>query len=387
MSVQRTRTGKWEVRWREGSRHRSQTFDLKTDADNFNASVRRRRQFGEPVLRRRDVPTLEPFVADWFTRRVQDHERGGLALNTLRFDSSVLDVYVLPYLGHLSLLDLRTRRLEEWQAEVLADRGSAYMTQRAIALLARILDRAVAAEYLAGNPARVLERPAHRARRGRTASPEQVEAMRTHFLEHDRLGDATLISLLAYGGVRPSEALGARWRNLDGRRLRVELHDVDGELERGTKTGEHTERWLEQLPDPLLADLAEWRLALGRPQGLVFPRASDAMAWRKYDWDNWRRRTFRPAAGAAGLLEWDRKRKRWIGRFVPYDLRHTCASLMIAAGRPIAEVAAHLGHGVDVCARTYAHAMEAMKGQPVRSVEELIREARGEAEARKAAVS
>jgi integrase len=62
---------------------------------------------------------------------------------------------------------------------------------------------------------------------------------------------------------------------------------------------------------------------------------------------------FRPAAGAAGLVEWDARRTRWFGDFTPYDLRHTSASLMIAAGRPIAEVADHLGR-VDVCARTYA---------------------------------
>jgi integrase len=64
------------------------------------------------------------------------------------------------------------------------------------------------------------------------------------------------------------------------------------------------------------------------------------------------KRSLRPAAGAAGLLEWDARRKRWVATS-PYDLRHTSASLMIAAGRPIAEVADHLGR-VDVCARTYA---------------------------------
>jgi hypothetical protein len=51
---------------------------------------------------------------------------------------------------------------------------------------------------------------------------------------------------------------------------------------------------------------------------------------------------------------------------------------MIAAGRPIAEVADHLGHGVDVCARTYAHLIESRKGKPVVPVEHMIREARGE---------
>jgi hypothetical protein len=51
---------------------------------------------------------------------------------------------------------------------------------------------------------------------------------------------------------------------------------------------------------------------------------------------------------------------------------------MIAAGRPIAEVADHLGHGVDVCARTYAHTIDGMKGNPVVTVAEAIRTARVE---------
>jgi integrase len=203
--------------------------------------------------------------------------------------------------------------------------------------------------------------------------------MRSWFLERHRFGDATLISLLAYVGPRPTEALGAGWRDLDRRRLHLHLHNVDGELLPGSKTGEEVERWVE-VPPPVLADLSEWRIGLGRPEGLLFPRASDALAWRKYDWDNWRRRSFRPAAGAAGLLSWNAQTKRWEGGFRPYDLRHTCASLMIAAGRPIAEVADHLGHGVDVCARTYAHLIESQKGKPVVPVEHMIREARGERE-------
>jgi integrase len=89
-------------------------------------------------------------------------------------------------------------------------------------------------------------------------------------------------------------------------------------------------------------------------------------------------RSFRPAAGAAGLLEWDRRRKVWVGDFTPYDLRHTCASLMIAAGRPIAEVADHHGHGVDVCTRTYAHVIDPMEGKPPVPVADAIRAARAE---------
>ncbi len=378
MSVHRAKGGKWEVRWREGRRQRARTFDRRTDAARYDVEVRRRRQLGEQVLRPQDVPTFEEFARQWFDRR----RASGVARNTLLFDAGLLDNYLLPDLGHLSLLDLRPRRLDQWQHQILEARESAYMTQRAIALLGRILDRAVALEYLVGNPVRALERPSHRRRRGRTATAAQIEMIRGWFLEREDLGAATLVSLLAYGGLRPTEALGLEWRDLRGRRLHAAArHNVDGELLPGTKTGEERARWIE-LPGPLVADLAAWRLVVGRPEGLIFPRAADQLPWRKYDWGNWRRRRFDFAAGAAGLRKWDARHRRWQPQpaFPPYFLRHTCASLMIAAGRPIAEVADHLGHGVDVCSRTYAHAIEAMKGEPVRTVDELIREARGEAD-------
>ena len=39
---------------------------------------------------------------------------------------------------------------------------------------------------------------------------------------------------------------------------------------------------------------------------------------------------------------------------VPYDLRHTAATIMIAAGIPVAEIARRLGHSPDVLLRVYA---------------------------------
>jgi integrase len=81
---------------------------------------------------------------------------------------------------------------------------------------------------------------------------------------------------------------------------------------------------------------------------------------------NWCARKFKPAA-AAGLPD----------DFTAYDLRHTCASLMLRAGISSVEVAAHMGHGLDVLHRPYAHVIEDMKGEPPWSVAEVIASARG----------
>jgi hypothetical protein len=53
---------------------------------------------------------------------------------------------------------------------------------------------------------------------------------------------------------------------------------------------------------PLAQDLAQWRLLCGRPSGkpLIFPTV-DGDEWKRHDWQNWRRRVYRPAAIAAGV--------------------------------------------------------------------------------------
>jgi integrase len=98
---------------------------------------------------------------------------------------------------------------------------------------------------------------------------------------------------------------------------------------------------------------------------MVWPRPVDGHPWRQHDWDRWRRRKFDPAKRSAGLED-----------FVPYDLRHTAASLLIATGRPITEVALQLGHSPSTCADIYAHVVEKYRGQQIRSFDDLIGESR-----------
>jgi len=64
--------------------------------------------------------------------------------------------------------------------------------------------------------------------------------------------------------------------------------------EKATKTSQNR---TVRLLGPLKADLAEWRLAAGRPgdEALVFPAAQGA-AWTEPAYQSWRRRAFTAAA-------------------------------------------------------------------------------------------
>jgi integrase len=355
VSVHRTRTGKFEVKWREGKRQRSKTFARRSDANRFDREVKGELEHGRPVLLRRDVPSLAAFAHEWMDRR---QVRGEVSTNTQLFNAALLDRHIDPYIGHLSLVDLTPRRLDAWQHEALRS-GSPYMVQRATQLLGQILDVAVRLEYLHGNPARALERVKHRHARGIALAPFQVEQLRDWFLTRERLGDATLISVMAYAGPRPEEALAMRWRNLSNRRYLIEEKNVDGQLVPGPKTGH---RWIE-LPEVVVADLAEWRLAYGRPQGLVFPKPS-GRPWSKSDRGNWRRRWFSKAANAIGQPG-----------LSPRDLRHTCASLLAAVNTTRIEIEAQMGHRADTSERIYQHLIEELRGTRL-GVNELIRDAR-----------
>lgn len=327
MSIHHTRTGKWEFRYREGCRNRSKTFDLKEDARSFEAEARVRRQRGEHVRRSTDTPTLRDFAADWIDRR----RAAGLSEATLKTNGLIFDKHLDPYLGGLRISDLSPRRLDEWRRELEAAPAPTCSTARRLC------------------------------------------SVRTSFLESGRPGHATLISLLAYVGLRPREALDLRWEMVDRDRLILPAELTKGRMDRAP-----------DIPRPVIADLGRWRLACGALGGLVFPR-TDGDRWTKSDWDNWRKRGFKEAAGAAGLLEWNSDTETWVGDFRPYDLRHTCASLMIRAHVGPADVAAQLGTSLELVFRTYAHSIEAMRGWPSMSIAEAISAARADETAGKLA--
>jgi integrase len=163
-------------------------------------------------------------------------------------------------------------------------------------------------------------------------------------LAADRLSDATLISVLAYAGLRPGEALALRWEHITRRAIGVEAAVAHGAL-KCPKTGE---RRSVRLLAPLAADLAELREASppADDSSFVFPGADEGPLTDD-QWRNWRRRIFAPAAKSIGL---DSAR--------PYDLRHSFVSLLIHEGRSIVEVARQAGHSPTTCLTTYAHVFD-----------------------------
>ena len=298
--------------------------------------------------------------------------------------------HIGPYLGRVPLRDLTPQLLARWQAERLREGAGPTSVRKSLVLLGTILQTAMEGEHVAANPVRAV-RKARQPRKDevRPMAPVTVEAMRAAALSpaptevaasvsgarnrkaytieapgtpYTRHRDATLVSVLAYSGLRPQEALALTWGDVREQTILVERAASGGEI-KSTKT--HKARTVRLLA-PLAADLREFRLASGRPaqSRLIFPGPTGG-PWTKTTWDNWRGRTFSRLLAAVDIEQ---------GR--PYDLRHSFASLLLHEGRSVHYVAKQLGHGARLTLDTYGHVIDELEDVPRLAAVDAILQAR-----------
>jgi integrase len=369
----------YQVKWREGGRQRSRMFDRSGDADAFELEIARRKQLG-PLAGTVMVSrmTLAEFVTEeWWPR----YAIPNLDPETRRRYLEVWGHDLLPRIGGYPVREITPMLIEDLRDQ-LVHQGLAPASQRkALLLLSGILKRAVVRALIPVNPVSMIAMPkAPPTKAIVPLAPATVEAIRQIMLTPrlrtvpatgagkrpqrgyespvgsplERQRNALIVSMLAYAGLRPSEDRSATWADLHDHRLHVFA----------TKT--KRERDVDLLA-PLAQDLAEWRLACGRPgpDALIIPRPSGG-DWTKGDWDNWRSRVWRPAAIAAGVT----------GDLRPYRLRGSFVSLLLWSGMDLVEVAEQAGHSVATLAKHYAGVIKDLKDQPRVPAAEAIRRAR-----------
>lgn len=365
--------GRWEIRWREGTRNRSKTFASEKAATDFKRDIETRLESGLPVIMRRDSLTLKELCLQTLSKRNIQPQTQELYLRWL-------NKHVFPQIGHLPIIDCHPERLDEWQTERLARGAGPATIGKVQTLLGSVFRRAVKLRLIDYNPMDALDRPGYEHREAQWLTAEQVEAIRRYYLDLDDPGSAALVSVLAYVGVRPQAALALRREDV-GERLTVVGRNVDGRILPGSKTSARRRRAL-YLPEPVRVDLDNWVVLRDlKPGELLFGRA-DGQAWTKHDYDNWRSRPV-PKVKPNGK---PRPRPKCFARAAevagvsgasPYALRHTAASLYLAAGWTPAEVAHQLDHSIGVSMDRYQHLIEQAVDAPRRSIDEWIWQARG----------
>lgn len=378
---------KHTYRWWDGDVYRQATFTTKADKADFVTEVRRRRRLGLSLSFEPDEPDprLDEFIEDYWRL----HAIPNLGHATRRTYEQEWVKWIAPRLGSYRLRQLSARTIVRQLVEPMRRAGAGEQTVRTtLAVLQSILAFALAEERVAENVVRRVRKPSrHVTREVPPIAPAQVEQLRalltggfTFDLGKRRVRrppdpvSATIVSLLAYEGLRPEELLA----------LDVERHVGPGGLSVRSKVVSHREpdgHWVaEVLPYtktrrnrvvPWMApqvrrDVRDYVMATGVRRGLLFPKAGDPeQPWIKHDWDNWREDVYQPAARAVGIAD-----PR------PYDLRAAFVSLLAWEGYTMLEVARRAGHSVQTCEKHYAKVFEDVSPQERVTAEQAIAAAR-----------
>jgi integrase len=357
-SVRRLSSGRWQVRYRDlsGMVHTGpHTFASRTDAARYLAMVEadlHRGAWADPKLGR---ITLAEWAKRWQATTTN------LRPTTRDLYAYLLRRFLLPTFGKASLSSIDVLAVRAWLASLQAEQLSPSTVAKAYRLLSRILGAAVEAGYLLRNPCTVKGAGQERPPEMRFATVAQVAALA------DAIGPRyrALVLVAAYGGLRWGELVGLRVKRVDLLHGRVavaeQVAEVNGQLIPGPPKTEAGRRTI-TLPAVAAVTLAEHlaEFAEPGPDGLVFPSAGGRVLRRS----NFRRRWWLRATRTAGLEGL---------RF--HDLRHSAATLALAAGANTRELMDRMGHTSPQVALRYQHVMAGRDQAIAAALDELVQAA------------
>lgn len=350
------------------------------------AAAEKLAEINAEVHRGAHVVSAKITVGQWLDRWLSGLR---LAPSTKSSYAKNVRLHIKPQLGQIQLARLtgtrisalyrdleRTGRQDHLSGSPLSARTVRYVHT----ILKAALREAVAQGLLATNPADKAHPPAAREARAPEIHP-WIAGQLSAFLawaEERNCADAVAWRVLAFTGARRGEVLALRWRDLDMDAGRVSVRRSVGlvrtkgqgaELVEGpTKSGR--ERAVDLDPQ-MIAALRGWRLTRAG-MDLRFAR-DDALMFGDIEGRHQHPERFsRRFSEALGRC------RRQLGENAPpairlHDLRHTHATILLAAGVPVKVVSERLGHAtVTITLEIYAHVMPGMQADAAAKFAALI---------------
>ena len=318
-------------------------------------------QKGIPIPTERQ--TLAQFLQSWLTEVVKP----GVRPKTLKTYAYIVKLHILPDLGNRVLTKLSPQDVQRFLNEKLKSGLSARTVRHINDTLRCALNMALKWGLVSRNVATLVGPPRIQRKEIRSFTPEEARTF-LEAIKGDRL--EALFSVALSLGLRQGEALGLRWQDVDfdARTLRVNfaIQRIEGRLQMVEPKTERSRRVL-PLPKTVISALRahrsrqlEEKLSLGpewQETGLVFTSSiGTPLEPRNVV------RKFHALLKNAGLPR---------SRF--HDLRHSCASLLLAQGVPARTVMDILGHSqISLTMNTYAHVMPVMKQDAMDLMESIL---------------
>jgi len=234
-------------------------------------------------------------------------------------------------------------------------------------VLRSALNQAVKWGLLYRNPADLVDLPKQQKKEIQVLTPEEA----ARFMEaavYSRW--KALFSLLISSGMRPGEALGLKWQDIDFAKGRVHVRRALTKTKEGwqlTEPKTPKSRRTIPLPAGVMQDLKEHKKeqAAEKLRNRDYQDYDLVFASEKgtpLDLHNIVRRHFKPLLKDAGLPDIN-----------IYALRHTCATLLLMAGENPKVVSERLGHSsVTMTLDTYSHVLPDMQEEATKKLEGIL---------------
>lgn len=300
-------------------------------------------------------------VGGYLTRWLEEDIALNRAAKTHLEYQGVVFRHIVPYIGHVKLTALDGEALVSWQAKLakiklrFVDRrrrhGTDDIRRRTVKILTTALNRAVKLRLIPYNPCAALTRPKVRTEEVRPLEPSEVRRL-CKAAEGFRLGE--IFQLAVHTGLRRGELFALQWQDINLREgvlcVRHTLEDLGCNLKLKAPKTESARRMVPLTPQAIEA--IQRRLENAKAEGLppeespmVFPSTTGGFIHGS----NFDRRLWHPVRKAAGLPD----------SFSFHGLRHTFASLMLAAECSMKTLQVLMGHrDFQTTANTYSHLLQ-----------------------------
>ena len=299
--------------------------------------------------------------ADFADKWLKEYVLGAVKRTTYQAYESHLRVHLKPAFGALALRALRKETIQGYIASRLVAKAAPKSVKNHLVVLKEMLKYAVEWHYLVVNPATGVKAPHIEREEMDFLRPAEVLHLLTGVSEEGgepfiKPGWYVPIKLAIFSGLRQGEQFALRVGDLDFHNGQVRVSRTLSWDDKRRAAGEARYHFTSpkskksvrnvDLPPDLLEDIRRYVAGLPdqEPERLLFPSA----AGTPLDPKNVVDRIFKTALTRAGL-----RSLRW------HDLRHTYASLQLAAEANIKYLSQQLGHAdVGITLNRYSHLLQ-----------------------------
>jgi len=286
-------------------------------------------------------------------------KKANIAPRTYESYEMIVKKHLIPSLGNINLSQLQPLAIERYKNEKLNAKKSNRTVQYHLSILNQALKAAVRLHLISHNPVEAIDKPRVQKRPAKFLTPEQAETL-LEAAKNKR--EYPVIFFALRTGMRLGEVLGLLWENVKTKEklvyVRKQLQYIKG---KGIDLQDILKTSSSYRTIKISNEIVTLLESLPRISDYVFCIPEGPHAGKSYDPTNFDNR-FKEIAREAGL------------NITFHSLRHTHASLLLAAGEQLNVVQERLGHErASTTSDIYAHVLPNSQERSAELFEQILK--------------